>query len=503
METELKLHVSANDLGRMREHPLLTEHAVDTPREYDFLDVYYDTPGLDLWKNGLTLRVREDRGSWLQIARTASGSYPGLHERGEWEALLPAEHPQPALLARQIKQERLAGLLASKEITEQLRPVFRNNLHRTTWDIKMPDGDELECALEIGKIVCGERQASIAELELELRNGSPAQLFSLALALHQTVPVQLAHDSKAARGYALLSAEPASAVKAATVPLKGRLTLEEAFRRIGLNCLRQMETNIGGVLKKDAESLHQMRVGLRRLRALLDMFAELAPPSPELQGEVDWLAAALGEARDWDVLAGSTLDRISGIDTAALREASIERAGKLHKQMQHTLYTPRFTQLLLRLSGWFLGRQWRDEAGLARDSPLAAPASKAALPLLRKAERRLRKRIAALDASDAPARHRVRIAAKKARYGAEFFRDLLPSKSVKHYITQLSELQDRLGLLNDMAVAGRLLAELEPGEGETAREAAFARGYVLAASEAGSQRLGKALERVGRLRLRR
>jgi inorganic triphosphatase YgiF len=503
METKLTLHVAPGDLDRLREHPLLAVQADAPAREADFLDTYFDTPELDLWKQGLTLRIREDNGAWLQTLKAVAGALNGSNKRDEWESALPDNVPQPALLARQIKPAHLSRLLASPEIGEQLQPVFQTATRRTTWDIKLPEGEEFECALDSSNIACGERHTQLGQLGLELKHGSPSQLFDLALALHQSVPVQVAHDSKAARGFALLAPEPVRARKAAAVRLRSKMTLEAAFESIGLNCLEQMQANVVGVLKKDVESLHQLRVGLRRLRALLDMFHELAPLPQQLQEEVDWLAGELGAARDWDVLLDSTLPRVEGIDASRLLEAGREKVGKLHKQMQHTLYTPRFTQILLSMGGWFKGRQWRDAGTLPKDSPLREPAASAALPLLRRAEKRLRKRIEALDKTDASARHRVRIAAKKARYGAEFFHDLLPRRSVKEYVSQLSTLQDRLGVLNDLAVAERLLSEVEHDGGEVAHEAAFARGYVKASSTADSQRLGKALAHVARLRMTR
>lgn len=78
-------------------------------------------------------------------------------------------------------------------------------------------------------------------------------------------------------------------------------------------------------------------------------------------------------------------------------------------------------------------------------------------PLLRKAQCRLRKRISTLDDGDATQQHRVPMAANKARYAAEFFRDLLPAKRVKRYMHILSSFQDHRGHLNDLAVANRLL----------------------------------------------
>lgn len=73
--------------------------------------------------------------------------------------------------------------------------------------------------------------------------------------------------------------EPIKTRKAAGVHLTRKMTLEDAFQVISLNCLQQIETNIPGVLKQDVEGLHQMCVGLRRLSALLNMFEKLVTQS--------------------------------------------------------------------------------------------------------------------------------------------------------------------------------------------------------------------------------
>ncbi|WP_338761103.1 CHAD domain-containing protein [Massilia sp. METH4] len=499
METELKLKVAQADLARLREHALLADLAVATPEEHELLDTYYDTPGLDLWHNGLTLRVRADGGTWIQTVKTAAGGSAGLHQRGEWESALPGPDPEPGALARQIKSKRLAELLRAPDIVNNLRPVFNNTTRRTQWNILLPDGQQVEAVLDAGDLHAGGRNAPIGELELELKRGDPTPLFELALSLHKDIPLQIAGDSKAARGYALLDGEPPAPVKAMPVRLARKMRLEDAFQCMGLNCLQQLEANVPGVLTGSVESLHQMRVGLRRLRALLDMFEDLAPLPEMVRDSLEWLAGALGAARDWDVLAGSTIAHIEGADLGALRATAEQRAQELHRALLPTLTQPRYTQLILQLNGWLHGRQWRQEGALPKDSPLRQRAGDAMEPLLQKAQRRLRKRIETLDEDDAGARHRVRIAAKKARYAAEFFHDLLPEKTAKRYIRALSALQDKLGLLNDLAVAGHLLDELE--KRGPADEIRYARGYVKAISVAESHHLGGALKDIARLRM--
>lgn len=296
---------------------------------------------------------------------------------------------------------------------------------------------------------------------------------------------------------------PIGAVKAEPVHLRGRMTLEDAFQAIGLNCVAQIEANVPGVLKQHVESLHQMRVGLRRLRALLAMFEELAPPPVPLHASIEWLSGELGPARDWDVLADSTIKRVPGIDAQALRQAAHDRATGHHAQILHVLRDARYTELMAQLTDWLGERRWQPEGGLPKDSPLQERAAKSALPLLRTAEKRLAKRIDGLEEADAPGRHRVRIAAKKARYAAEFFRDLLPAQRVKRYLGHLEKLQDRLGALNDLAVADQLLEELKGGSSQVAKQAAYVRGYIAATGQADAQGLSKVLADVAKRRITR
>src|SRR5450830_136031 len=497
METELKLKVAQPDLVKLRQHALLADMSLASPDELELTDTYYDTPKLDLWRNGLTLRVRASDGTWVQTVKTAASGSPALHQRGEWECALPGPSPDPAALLRQVKPKRIAELLRSPAVATQLRPVFNNTTRRTRWNIVLPDGQRVECVLDAGDLHVGKRNAAIGELELEMKKGDPAQLFELALALHEQIPLQIANDSKAARGYALLDRKAPAAVKATPVRLRKKMLLEDALQCIGLNCLEQLESNVTGVLAQSVESLHQMRVGLRRLRALLNMFEDIAPLPDGMRDSVEWLSGALGATRDWDVLAGSTLPAIDGADLAQLVAVAEQRARDLHREMLQTLHQPRYTQVILQLNGWFHGRQWRE--GLADKSPLYRRVDEAMVPLLRKAQQRLRKRIGALDENDPAARHRVRIAAKKARYAAEFFSDLLPAKPAKRYGRALSALQDKLGHLNDLAVANALLEKLTAPD--LLQGTTYARGYVAASTAAESHQLRPALDAVAQLKM--
>lgn len=293
---------------------------------------------------------------------------------------------------------------------------------------------------------------------------------------------------------ATVASRPLAPVEACPVQLSAGFTLEDALQAILDNCLQQIQANLAGVLAQDTECLHQMRVGLRRLRAALDMFKTRVQLPAALRRDLDWLAAALGKARDWDVLMADTLPGVAADNSnwgnyrQALLEGAAGHAAMAHKAVQRALRSRRYRQLAAALAGWTAGREWRRPDDGVRPGKLAQPVRKGMQPLLDKARRRLRKRLRHIsrvrhagqaDAANAADWHRVRIAAKKSRYAAEFFQSLLPARALKEELRRLKTMQDVLGNLNDLAIADTLLAQLQQQEA-TGQAAAFARGYLTA-----------------------
>lgn len=85
----------------------------------------------------------------------------------------------------------------------------------------------------------------------------------------------------------------------------------------------------------------------------------------------------------------------------------------------------------------------------------------------------------------------MRIAAKKLRYGAEFFSGLCPDKTAvkRHaaFVKALSELQDQLGALNDIATGHEVVRDIA-GE-HTGASTVFAAGITAADLEARTRKL--------------
>lgn len=486
MEVELKLLLDPQHAAQLRTHPLLAQYAADEPMLLSMHDVYVDTPDLQLCRHQAGLRVRQVDGGWVQTLKAGGSVRGGLHSRHEWESEVAGPQPDLDALDTLIgRKQPVRALLRQDAVRGNLQTIFTTRIERTVWQLATPQGGLVECVLDQGVIEHRARSIPVSEIELELKLGEASSLFDIALALLQEVPLQVGQMSKAERGYRLAAAMPVEAVKAQPLALHGKLSVQQGLQAIAANCIEQISANQEGVAGgEDVESLHQMRVGLRRLRSALSLFKSRLQLPDSLQADLDWLVGTLGAARDRDVLAGDTLAQCDGeIDAevlAPLMAAVREEARAAHAQAAEALAAPRYTQLMLGLQRWLL------EPGSGK---LNQPLRRFARQALRQRQRRLLKRGKLLLRGTPDERHQARIAAKKARYACEFFASLFSAGKVDAYIGRLSKLQDVLGVLNDLQVADGLLQALAGQQPAVQSQAAFVRGFLAARAQ---QRLADA-----------
>jgi CHAD domain-containing protein len=306
-------------------------------------------------------------------------------------------------------------------------------------------------------------------------------------------------------GQAVSPPQELQVVKAARLRLRSSMSLEQAFEAIVTNCLEQVEGNEQGVIHgKDPESVHQMRVGLRRLRSAFDLFENVIECPKVLQAEWKWIGAQLGVARDWEVLADSTLEHLAWelpphIDVAALKQSALEQARKNREQAAQAVQSTRYMQLKQHFMEWLDSKGWRNSQFDRTASLIDMPVKKFARQAMRHGESRLLKRGKQLKQNEPESRHRVRIASKKARYATEFLQSLFPKKQVRNYVSTLSDLQQELGWLNDAAVAMRMLDQIQVLDQPVAATAEFARGYMYASIHGDHPRLLKLWKRFAKV----
>jgi inorganic triphosphatase YgiF len=448
---------------------------------------YYDTA--DQWLSGqrMALRVRKIGRKRIQTLKAPAPGPDGLQNFQEIEAEIASDRPQLSA----VTDPKLSRRLERENVWRRLRPIFETRFHRSAF-LTGHGGAMIEVAVDLGSIAAGGRRLPIAEIELELKSGEAGALYDLAeqlaLQLAEEVPVRLGAETKAARGYALAEGRDPEPHKAKPIMLSPDLSTEEAFVAIVNNCLEQLRANEEAVLStEDDEAIHQFRVALRRLRAIVSAYRNLVDDDVQAVISIDlrWMQRQFGPARDLDVLIAETLQPIHNrlraqpafdqlIGPAETARAEARRAAHL------AIENPRYVSMLIQFYRHLHSGDWRRASARAR---LGAPVGDFARPLLQLRHKRLMKLGARYELLPEPELHRLRILAKKMRYAAEAFHSLYKPKGTKKYIAALTAIQDSLGSLNDAFVSRQLLSALAQrlmvDRGMAAADANLLQGLVL------------------------
>lgn len=484
-EIELKFEVSDEALPRLREHPVF-----GAPAHTSCLrSTYFDTPDRDLRNACLGLRVRRSDDGLVQSLKWEKRSAPLA--RREWETRVRAERPDP----RALTDTPARNLLRDDDPV--LEPIFTTTVERTRRDWRRGD-DRVEISLDRGEITCGVRREPIQELELELTAGDPEALFELAAALNDHVKLPLVFQSKAERGYHLADDPGWRPEHAQPIAIPPETPAATAFREIAHSCLAQVANNARLLCRnRSLESLHQMRVGLRRFRAALSTFRSFVEDDEydQIKAETKWLACELDAARDLDVFIhdGFHCVRPESSDRdafARLGAQMLRTQTEAYDRALAALASPRFAGLLLIATRWLEIGAWAGSAEPVLKSLRERRTNEFAHDQLDRMRREIRKRGRRLARLDVQSRHRLRIKAKKLRYASEFFSESFGrAKRRKRFLDVLGDVQDRLGLLHDIAVTPQLALELAHDQSV---EAGYAAGLIVASRRASAKKAERA-----------
>lgn len=477
-EIELKLLVAPGHLGDFEDAPVMSAHARNKGTRRHLKSAYYDTRKRLLWRNGLSLRVRQIGNRFVQTIKTQETDDP--LRRGEWEASVPSLEPDLALALPFVPERLREGLTP-----DRLETVFVTDIHRHQRMLDLPTGT-VEVAFDHGVITAGERRMPVNEIELELKSGSTAAIYEIARRLAEHGAVRPSIHAKSARGFDLATDRAPGAEKPRKLDLDPAVSLDESFAIVLRSCFGHLLQAIPAAEDgRDVEGVHQLRVALRRLRAALQLMHAIGARSrlESLRSDARWLAQSLSAARDWDVFQTETLPVVAQACASlggftALREIAERHRTNAYRRIRSALAGARATGFLLGLGEWIETRGWRSDVSPETLGQLALPAIDFAAIVLQARHAKVLKRGRHFKSQTAERRHELRLALKKLRYSVDFLLPLYGDrKAAKKYARRLARLQERLGLYNDMATTNRLLAGLGSESTEGAIAAAAITGW--------------------------
>ncbi|MGE5168934.1 MAG: CHAD domain-containing protein [Rudaea sp.] len=413
--------------------------------------VYWDTPDLRLYRaRSVLVLVRRGRGRWLQRY------YRELYSR-RLPILGDAASEDGAPDARGLDDPRLRGAL---------RPYAERDVMRTVRTIRLRDECEVTLSIDRGRarvIDATPRWRAILEIELALLAGTAEHLYELASVIVDELPgARLLFDSEAERAYGGLAGAVERPRSARRVDADPREPLARLVANATAECIAQIAENVEGAKRgSDDEALHQLRVGVRRLRSIVRVApaAGLAPLPEDARARLKWLWKLLGEARDWDVFMAQTLPEIRRIvDPASAERFEAVAAGlrkRSHVNVNRALRGKPFHLAMLTLAR-LSARQCAEAAAHGEGS-----SRRLAKRLLSVREARLLRRGRHVGRRSREALHELRVGVKRLRYLGEFLAVLFDQDESGRYLKCLATVQSALGRLNDLVVAEQLVRILE------------------------------------------
>jgi len=457
METELKFVFEATALSGLERR---LARGTQTPMRA----CYFDSADDRLASAAIALRLRREGAQWVQTLKArATGPLARLeHEcpRGGGAAMPPIDL---ALHAGTPAGAALAAALGDAA----LEPIYETDVLRTHRVVRA-GGARVEIALDIGELRAGTAVEPIREIEFELLDGPLCGLLETAAQWSLDHDLWLDLRSKSERGMRLARGVRRTAATKAVVPrLAKPMSPEAALRAMVAACIEQVLPNAAELTAGlgTPEHLHQLRVGLRRLRSAFRLLGDFFPEATaRWEPALRTLFTAVGEARNLDVLRAELLPALQAAGAPALSLAEVPAV-----DVGALLRRPGVSLLWLELLAFAL-----------EPSPASQPVLRAKGVLdrrLSKLERRLRAEAAGFARFGDAECHRLRKRLKRLRYGLELAAPILP-RGHTEVLPTLRPLLDLLGRFNDACQAQDFIQAhaAEPGR-------AFALGWLAAHRE--------------------
>lgn len=459
-ERELKFDVPADwplpDLA-----PLVPVGGVVEMQHVTLKSTYFDTAERDLLASGVSLRQRAgdtDTGWQLKI--------PAGNARSEVRLPLGRGRTVPRQLQQLVLGVRAGAALAPVAVLHTERAVRRIVTASGSVLAEVAD-DQVTATILGGSLEISQWR----EVEVELVDADEQFLKQAARLLKKSGASPSVAASKIGRALAGTEPEPEHR---STKTLHGLI-------RVYLEAQRAAIISGDLELRRDRDVVHPTRVGTRRFRSILRIFAAEFDESraAALDVELAWYAELLGQVRDRQVLRVHLDGLLEAFAPEVVLGPVATRVDQtLHRQerearaaLSRAMAGKRYLALITELRGW------HEASPFVRPDRPAGDVAEFVHAAKRKVNKRL-KHAARADHQN-EGMHRARKAGKRARYAAELAEPALGT-SARALVKRAKKLQDELGGLQDSVFASEFLRQLGVQAGTIPGENGFTFGVLWA-----------------------
>ena len=421
------------------------------------VDRYFDTADWAILRAGWAYRCRSRGKTEKLTLKSLDSGDDNVFVRDEIDQPLPGSKP-----ARQGELPKGPVQALLKDITgsAHLEQLFRVESRRSVYFVAAPNDEPARVELDFDETVIEAEKRSkkapgrleFTELELEFESGDVRAVETLANLLREELELTPAQYSKFDRGIQSAGIK----IPMFTKPPVGAemdeddsvLTLLFAYLDHQLRKLKRQQPRAWEGI--DPEGVHQMRVAIRRMRAVFRAFRGVLGEDVVawVNGELRWLAKQLGRARDADVLRAD-LGVANPGDPGDYEKYLQKQAEEAYTNLVTVMESERYAQLVT----WL--RRFIDEGPGKQIQKAYGELSIADCSerLVNRASTRILARGDAIQPKT-PARqlHKLRIEAKRFRYLVDFF-STVQKHQWQEVIEATEELQEVLGQHQDAVTA--------------------------------------------------
>lgn len=381
----IRLHLpNAVTLDNLAGHPIIRSMTSVQPKHQQVTDVYYDTPSLKLYKQGIELKLRQEKGqqAWQQCLAISAAQKTSdtKQKKGGSHTKIKLQKNCTKISHPVIDFTKLGKIIDSVGIkSKSLEPIFNLECARYVWQLCVSDGSRFDILLENGKI-SSTTSSTITELSLVFIKGDLERWYQLALALTYDFSASLEFTSFIERGISLrneqfFASTPLKTLQScdysATHKVKSNPAddIETTFVSINENLVEYLSNSqkAFALAINNPENLNAMCYAVQSLRASLDCYHTIIPHDnlAELDDELRWFFDELQLARNWNCFFLDNLTpfiaHFSNYPELEMMSTNAEQQRqKALEQVAKSLRSQRYARLYLGLRYWLVSCGWHE-----------------------------------------------------------------------------------------------------------------------------------------------